>query len=722
MDDEELRKNTDMSPQGDGVNAAAGAAAPGNDAQGSEDIFASVLSPDKIAADFDKINFEIFGEDYQEEFVPDTSAQEEIPVETAADEPEETRENKKSSKRINTSDLVINVDEKAQKKAEKLEAKRRAQLKKRKEKQQRKAQSPYADEPLYKALYLLVYTFGYGVIRYVKAITLFLIDSVSKPFIIFFKALGAGKKKEQKRTVRHKVADLAKEFAGFREDSAAANKAFRMVWRDPERFRKALGVYFRYIRKNYRHFLKTAANHLLPLGAAVVLFFTVNYWQNRTFALEVTYNNLSLGSISDEAVYMEAQELIEEKLDTGAYSFDGGEGSLTDINSSLNAQYKLKLISLDELNDAETICDRVIENSADNLTNACGIYIDDSFVGAVKNEADAKTVFYNYLSPYIEEAEKEGYVVGFAENVEYKQGIYSDTGTIIIEPSSLDELIHSTKMVENEYKIQDETSVELLSLVTGVSVERLIELNPNYDFSNMKSGDRIIYETETNYLRIQKTVITTETVAVPYNTITTKDNTKYAGYSHVTRNGINGKNRITTTKTYIDGALADTSTEVTVITEPVAEIKTVGGMSYYGAMVINTTSSAGFLWPAPSCNYISSPYGYRSSGFHKGVDLCRADGGANGTSVIASRDGWVEYAGWSEIGYGYTVLINHGDGYKTRYAHMRAGSLCVAAGDYVYAGQPLGRVGSTGNSTGPHLHFEVIYYGEQLNPMNYLSR
>ncbi len=726
MNEEEKKLNTAPEAEGGSENTAAGAAEPVN-AETTDDIFASLLDAEQIAADFDKINFEIFGEP-EKEFAPEPPAEsgDEIPVEevdeTEAEKAAKKESRKKSAKSINTGDLVINVTEKQQKKADREKAKQKLKDKKLREKQRKKEQSPYGDMSLMQILHDVVYSFGYSVIRYSKALFYFFAASVAKPFVIFFKALGVGKKKKEKRTFRRRLADLLDEFRRLREDSKAARQAIKRVWRDPDRLKMALRLYFAHIRKNYLHFLKTAGNILLPAAACVFLFLSTTYWKDLTFALDVTYNDQSVGCIGEESVYMEAKDLIAEKLDTGAYSFDGGDADLAGINASLDAQYKLRLVSLNELNDAETICDRVIENSADSLTNACGIYIDGEFMGAVKNEADAKTVFYNYLRPYMADAEKEGYVVGFAEDVEYRQGIYSDTEKIIIDPQTLDKKIHGRKTVTNEYKMQEYDTLEHLSILSGVSQERLIELNPDYDWENIREGDKITYEKETNVLRIQKTVIASETVDVPFDTIITKDNTKYAGYSNITRKGVNGRNRVTITRIYIEDVLSDVQTQVDVITAPIPEIKTVGGMSYYGAVVIGTTSSAGFLWPAPSCNYISSSYGYRSSGFHDGVDLCRADGGAIGTSVVAARDGWVEYAGWNSRGYGYMVLINHGDGYKTRYGHMLSGSICVSVGDYVYAGQQLGRVGSTGNSTGPHLHFEVIYYGEKKNPMNYLAR
>ncbi|MBQ9912694.1 MAG: peptidoglycan DD-metalloendopeptidase family protein [Clostridia bacterium] len=136
------------------------------------------------------------------------------------------------------------------------------------------------------------------------------------------------------------------------------------------------------------------------------------------------------------------------------------------------------------------------------------------------------------------------------------------------------------------------------------------------------------------------------------------------------------------------------------------------------------TAKGDWLWPLGNAScYISSPYGNRSASvsgwsFHGGTDI--AGGGISGKPVYASRAGKVITAVTSNRGYGIYVLIDHGDGYSTLYAHMSA--RYVSAGDNVSKGQMIGRVGSTGNSTGPHLHFEVRYYGEKKNPMNFVKK
>ncbi|MCL2189893.1 MAG: peptidoglycan DD-metalloendopeptidase family protein [Defluviitaleaceae bacterium] len=130
------------------------------------------------------------------------------------------------------------------------------------------------------------------------------------------------------------------------------------------------------------------------------------------------------------------------------------------------------------------------------------------------------------------------------------------------------------------------------------------------------------------------------------------------------------------------------------------------------------------MWPVPGFFQISSPYGNRPNPFnrartqfHSGIDI--AGRGINGANVLASRDGYVVRAatGWNG-GYGTMIIIDHGGGMRTLYAHLSA--LLVSQGQRVYEGQVIGRVGSTGNSTGPHLHFEVQINGRHTNPMPFL--
>ncbi len=130
----------------------------------------------------------------------------------------------------------------------------------------------------------------------------------------------------------------------------------------------------------------------------------------------------------------------------------------------------------------------------------------------------------------------------------------------------------------------------------------------------------------------------------------------------------------------------------------------------------------GVTWLVPiSYTRFSSPFGYRihpiygTWKFHYGVDLSAPQG----TPIYASRSGVVNVASYEAGGAGYYVNIDHKDGFTTRYMHMT--HYIVSAGQYVYAGQVIGYCGSTGASTGPHLHFSVYYNGTPVNPANYIN-
>ena len=130
-------------------------------------------------------------------------------------------------------------------------------------------------------------------------------------------------------------------------------------------------------------------------------------------------------------------------------------------------------------------------------------------------------------------------------------------------------------------------------------------------------------------------------------------------------------------------------------------------------------SSSGWICPVPYYT-LTSPFGMRVhpiSGqwkMHNGVDMACAQG----TPIYAAKSGKVTTASYQAGGAGYYVSINHGDGFSSVYMHMT--HFIVAPGQYVNAGQVIGYVGSTGGSTGPHLHFGISYNGTYVNPMNYI--
>ncbi len=119
-----------------------------------------------------------------------------------------------------------------------------------------------------------------------------------------------------------------------------------------------------------------------------------------------------------------------------------------------------------------------------------------------------------------------------------------------------------------------------------------------------------------------------------------------------------------------------------------------------------------FIWP--TSRHFLSGFDYIPSANHFGIDI----DGDTGNAVYAVDNGVIVYAGWNNWGYGNMVVINHGNGWQTLYAHLSA--INVTCGQSVYQGNTIGAVGSTGNSSGSHLHFEMMYNGTKVNPWDYL--
>ena len=132
--------------------------------------------------------------------------------------------------------------------------------------------------------------------------------------------------------------------------------------------------------------------------------------------------------------------------------------------------------------------------------------------------------------------------------------------------------------------------------------------------------------------------------------------------------------------------------------------------------VIVDTGDLSFRWPLPGYTTVTSGYGARWGTTHTGIDI--SGGGCYGSPIVAAESGTVILCQWYST-YGQCIIVDHGGGYSTLYAHMSA--YAVSTGDYVTKGQTIGYVGDTGNVTGPHLHFEVRVNGVTQNPLNYVS-
>ncbi len=153
--------------------------------------------------------------------------------------------------------------------------------------------------------------------------------------------------------------------------------------------------------------------------------------------------------------------------------------------------------------------------------------------------------------------------------------------------------------------------------------------------------------------------------------------------------------------------------KATVVAKATTTQKTTSTNATASSSIANASASQGGVWPTTS-RYVSSYYGWRSTDFHTGTDIA----GRNGDPIYAYKSGLVTFSGW-QSSYGYIVKIDHGNGMSTWYAHCS--SLLVSAGQQVSQGQVISKMGSTGWSTGNHLHFEVRLNGVHTNSLPYIS-
>ncbi len=569
---------------------------------------------------------------------------------------------------------------------------------------------------LFDHLYRQIYYIGIQTIRYGKRFFSWLLSLLLKPIkglISFVFTIFIVIDKHALKAFHESVDD----FKRLLKDAKKVSMQSMESEDKSGRFKKFLhhvGFAFR----RYKSAMIYAFNFILPIISLAILLNVIIAWSNTTFALEINYNNKVIGYVQDEAVYKEARKMAFERLDVNASSVgipnDEKEASLIGT-----ADYKITRVKRSQINEASEICDSLIEKSNNDITNACGVYIDDEFICAVKNETDALSVFDAILAEH--ETDDKNAVVSFVENIDYVQGLYLDSKNIIKDASYLQDKLNSKKSEAKYYTVEEGDTVSGIAAKFDMSSADLFALNPELK-ENIYIGQVILIANEVNFIRVQTTKTEYKEAEIPFETIKVSTNSLYVGDKRVITKGQNGVEKVTELVTYVDGVKVS-SKEVsrTVVKEAVSEKVQVGTKKNPSSSGSGGYTGGKLGWPTIGAYSISSPYGYRNfgDGWHSGIDLVRP-GGSSGCTVVAAEGGTVTFAGWYGSG-GYTVIIDHGGGLSTMYCHMQS-SLRVTSGQRVSRGQAIGKIGATGYVTGAHLHFEVKVNGKSVNPMNYLSR
>lgn len=250
------------------------------------------------------------------------------------------------------------------------------------------------------------------------------------------------------------------------------------------------------------------------------------------------------------------------------------------------------------------------------------------------------------------------------------------------------------------------------------SFSKKLSVAPAYFHADLLSADdaavNAINAMDVVTVATSKTVIT-----VSFDTETQGDNTKDPGYHKLVTEGVNGENQSIETVTYLNGvATSEPEVSEIVLKYPINEVIVVGTKNAYVSSAPQNAAGAGFVHPLAGKGVITSHYGdteYRGKA-HGGIDL----GVDVGTPVVAAKAGTVVEVGNNKYySYGCYVIIDHGNGLKTRYAHNNKN--LVTVGQTVATGQIIAYSGNTGRSTGPHLHFEILNNGVCINPAYYIK-
>lgn len=316
------------------------------------------------------------------------------------------------------------------------------------------------------------------------------------------------------------------------------------------------------------------------------------------------------------------------------------------------------------------------------------------------------------------EALKEGKLPPLKENESRlldvklsKKVSYSSEVVPINEVLDVDEAVEyllKGTLEKKEYTVQKGDVLGTIASKHGMTVQQLLAVNPGLkEDSVLQIGQKVNVTAYAPLVEVitEKEVFKKETI--PYKTQVKNDSSVFKGTTKVQRNGQEGLKEVTYKISLANGTqIKKEALEEKIIKEPVDKIV------IKGTKVIPSRGTGSFIWPTYG-GYISSYQGMRWGQFHKGIDIARP----YNRTIKAADNGVVVFAGW-DGGYGKKIIIDHRNGFRTVYAHLA--TISVRVGQTVQKGQKIGVMGSTGNSTGVHLHFEIYKNGVLQNPMKYL--
>lgn len=410
----------------------------------------------------------------------------------------------------------------------------------------------------------------------------------------------------------------------------------------------------------------------------------------------VSVDGLTLGTVTDPTVFENVIERVEER----ASNILGYDYTL-----DRDVEYTFALTQKDDISSIGTF-ETYLFNHIGEVMKSYVLTVDGEFIGASSDKAALDNMLDELAAPYVTENTVN------VEYVEDVQIIYQYISSDVMQDLvSMEEILSANTSGKTTYEVVKGDTYSEIAYNNDMSLTELMELNPQASLDSLMIGDVLTVKKTIPYLSIRTIdkVSYNEVIECPVEKV--EDDTMYVGQTKVLTAGTPGEAYVTASVTYVNGYEENrTILSSETLTEATTQVVAVGTKPRPKTMPTGT-----FKWPVSG--RISSSFGYRSIfgtySYHGGLDIATSYGKA----IAASDGGTVIWSGYKGT-YGYLVIIDHGDGVQSYYGHCS--SLLVSAGDKVYQGQTIARVGSTGRSTGNHCHFEIRINGTRVNPLSYL--
>ncbi len=447
----------------------------------------------------------------------------------------------------------------------------------------------------------------------------------------------------------------------------------------------------------------------IPIISVFFLLSIIAYATSINYAVKLTVNGNFLGYIENEQTFLDAREVLNERI-----SYFGGG-----IDIPAEPSYSVEQVgNIDTLTKYQ-IADLILGKSGVNLDYGYGFFINDRFYGALMDFTNVKETLENLLNRY--ETNNESERIAFVDSIRYDEaGLY--LADSFIDESWLIDLLTGSKEQSSYYTVDDEDDdPDSIAEKLDMDIEELEKLNPGFSDMEFEIGDKIKVSEEVPFLSISTTrteVYTKDNI--PYDTETYDEDTIYEGQSRIMQEGEYGINEITANVTYVNGVETGRDiTKVVSLKKPVTEIIAIGSKPTPAGTIKDSPTAYGKLaWPLDDGVGEISQWTHWEGGYygHTGIDIAAR----YGSPVYSGAAGVVTRVEYSYYGLGYHIFIYHEDlGITSVYGHNSA--IYVYEGQHVAQGECIALVGSTGDSTGPHVHLGVRIGNENVEPHPYLD-